>query len=57
MARGDCLAAAVIAMVDLRLIAPKFFPEVAALPFWPQFAHHVMWGACFGFVLATEVKS
>jgi hypothetical protein len=38
------LAAAAIALVDLRLIAPSFFPEVAALPFWPQFADHLMWG-------------
>jgi hypothetical protein len=43
------LAAAAIAFLDLRLIAPIFFPEVAALDFWPQFADHLMWGACVGF--------
>lgn len=42
------LAAAAIAFLDLRLIAPVFFPDVAALEFWPQFADHLMWGACVG---------
>ena len=41
------LASAAIALVDLRVIAPAFFPEVAALAFWPQFADHLMWGACY----------
>jgi hypothetical protein len=41
------LASAAIAYLDLRLIAPVFFPEVAALDFWPQFADHLMWGACY----------
>lgn len=40
------LASAAIALLDLRIIAPVFFPEVAALAFWPQFADHLMWGAC-----------
>lgn len=44
-------ASAVIALIDLRLIAPAFFPAVAALDFWPQLADHLMWGACFGGVL------
>lgn len=43
------LAASVaIALLDLCLIAPAFFPEVAALAFWPQLADHLMWGACVG---------
>jgi hypothetical protein len=42
------LASAAIALLDLRIIAPVFFPEVAALAFWPQFADHLMWGACVG---------
>ena len=47
------LAASVaIAILDLQLIAPTFFPEVAALNFWPQFADHLMWGACVGFAFA-----
>jgi len=41
------LASAAIALLDLKLIAPAFFPEVAALAFWPQFADHLMWGACY----------
>lgn len=45
------IAAILIGIVDLRLIAPRFFPEVAALEFWPQIADHVMWGLCFGLVL------
>lgn len=45
------IAAMLIAVLDLRVIAPAYFHEVAALPFWPQFADHVMWGACVGVVL------
>ena len=45
------LASVAIALIDLRLIAPAFFPEVAALEFWPQLADHLMWGACVGFAL------
>jgi hypothetical protein len=45
------VAAAAIALLDLRVIAPAFFPRVAALDFWPQFADHLMWGATFGLVL------
>ena len=41
------VASVAIALLDLRLIAPTFFPEVAALPFWPQLADHLMWGACY----------
>ena len=44
-------ASAAIAVLDLRIIAPAFFPEVAALAFWPQFADHLMWGACVGLTL------
>jgi hypothetical protein len=42
------LASAAIALLDLKVIAPAFFPRVAALSFWPQFADHLMWGACAG---------
>jgi hypothetical protein len=45
------LAAALIAVLDLRVIAPAFFPPVAQLAFWPQFADHLMWGAALGAVL------
>ena len=43
--------AAAIGLLDLELIAPWLFPSVAALPFWPQMADHLMWGACLGGVL------
>ena len=45
------LAASLIGVLDLRVIAPHFFPEVARLPFLPQMADHLMWGACLGLML------
>jgi hypothetical protein len=39
---------AAVALLDLRVIAPQFFPAVAALPFWPQVADHLMWGLLVG---------
>lgn len=47
------LASAAIAVLSLRIVAPFFFPDVAALAFWPQFADHLMWGACFALGLET----
>ena len=44
-------ASAVIAILDLRIIAPAYFPAVAALDFAPQLADHLMWGMCFGLTL------
>jgi hypothetical protein len=46
----------VVALLDLRLIAPPFFPAVAALPLWPQFADHVMWGALLGGTLQFRLR-
>lgn len=46
------VGSALVALVDLRVIAPAAFPPVAALAFWPQFADHLMWGACLGVTLA-----
>jgi hypothetical protein len=51
---SSVLAAAAIAVVDLRVIAPVYFREVAELPFWPQMADHLMWGASFGLTLARR---
>lgn len=51
IAAWSLLASAAVAVFDLRVIAPTFFPAVAALPFWPQFADHLMWGACLGLTL------
>lgn len=42
------LGAAGVALLDLLVIAPLAFPAVAALPFWPQFADHLAWGALLG---------
>ncbi len=47
------LASAAIALLDLKMIAPIFFPEVAALDFWPQFADHLMWGFCYSVGLSV----
>jgi hypothetical protein len=49
---GAIGAALMIGVLDLKLIAPLFFPEVAALAFLPQMADHAMWGAMLGAVLA-----
>ena len=45
-----------IALLDLRVIAPLFFPEVYALPFWPQFADHLAFGATLGAVLQWRFR-
>ena len=50
-------AAAAIAVLDLQVIAPIVFPEVAALAFWPQFADHLMWGACVGVTLEYRQRT
>ena len=46
------VAALAIGLVDLRVIAPLMFPEVARLALWPQMADHAMWGVCLGLALA-----
>ena len=49
-------AGVIIAIIDLRALAPFLFPEVAALAFWPQLADHVVWGASVGAVRALTTK-
>jgi hypothetical protein len=44
------LAAGVVAVFDLRVVG-RLFPEIFALPFWPQFADHLAWGFTVGAVL------
>ena len=44
-------AAALIAFLDLQLIARFFFPDVYVLEFWPQFADPLAWGAGLGVAL------
>ncbi len=48
--------AAAVAVLDLKLVAPLFFPAVAQLSFWPQFADHVMWGVCVGVTLQLRER-
>jgi hypothetical protein len=50
------LFAAAVGLLDLRLIAPHWFPEVADLAFWPQMADHLMWGACLGGTLRVLAR-
>jgi hypothetical protein len=57
VALWSVLAAALIGVLDLRIIAPAFFPEVARLSFWPQMADHVMWGASLGVALALRWRA
>ena len=47
---------AAVALIDLRVIAPPLFPSIAALPFWPQFADHLMWGALLGGTLQARSR-
>ena len=44
------VALAGVAVLDLRVIG-RFFEEIYALPFWPQFADHLAFGATLGAVL------
>jgi hypothetical protein len=48
--------AAAVALLDLGVIAPRLFPAVAALPFWPQFADHLAWGALLGGTLQLRQR-
>jgi hypothetical protein len=50
------LGSAAVALLDLQVIAPLLFPEVAALPFWPQFADHLAWGALLGGTLQFRLR-
>ncbi|HEY0824383.1 MAG TPA: hypothetical protein VGD76_11395 [Ramlibacter sp.] len=47
---------AAVALLDLLVVAPLLFSEVAALPFWPQFADHLMWGALLGGTLRWRLR-
>lgn len=43
-------ALTVVAVLDLRVVG-RLFAEIFALPFWPQFADHLAFGAVLGAVL------
>jgi hypothetical protein len=47
---------AVIAVIDLLLLAPILFHEIAAPSFWPQLADHVVWGVVVGAFAARADK-
>lgn len=53
---GAIAASLAIAFLDLKLIAPLFFPEVAALAFGPQLADHLAFGAIAGYVLRLRYR-
>lgn len=48
------LAGVAIAVLDLRVVAPRASPAVATLPFGPQLADHVLFGAVLGGLLTNE---
>ncbi|HET8746593.1 MAG TPA: hypothetical protein VFM98_13380 [Ramlibacter sp.] len=50
------LGSLAVALLDLLVIAPAFFPSVAALPFRPQLADHLMWGALLGGTLHWRMR-
>ena len=54
---GALIASALIAFLDLKLIAPRFFAEAAALAFIPQIADHLAWGAAVGAVLRVRWRT
>jgi len=51
------VAAAGIAALDLRIIAPRRFPAVVALPQGPQIADHLLYGAIVSGVLGLRSAS
>ena len=48
------IAAIAIGLIDLLVMAPAFFPAVAALAFWPQMADHLAWGLLLGAALGCR---
>ena len=53
---GSIAAGIAIAFLDLRVIAPRFFPEAAALSFPLQLADHVVWGLIVGIVIRRSTN-
>jgi hypothetical protein len=51
---GSVLGALAIAALDLRVIAPRAFPRVAALPQGRQWADHIAFGVAVGLVLRAQ---
>lgn len=51
------VAGLIIALLDLEILAPLFFPEVASLAFLPQLADHLAWAGTVGWVVRTRRRS
>jgi len=51
---GTLVGSVIIAFLDLKVIAPLYFAEVAALAFIPQLVDHLAWGATVGAVLRAR---
>ena len=47
----SCIAMILVGIFNLCVVAPRFFPSVAALQFWPQMMDHANLGLCYGIVL------
>jgi hypothetical protein len=45
-----------IGALDLGIVARRMFPQVAALPQWPQYADHAAYGAVVGWVLERRAQ-
>jgi energy-converting hydrogenase Eha subunit B len=48
---GAMIASVIIALFDLKVIAPQYFPGLSALAFTPQLIDHIVWGFVVGIVL------
>jgi hypothetical protein len=47
----SCILMILVGFFNLSIIAPHFFPSVAALQFWPQMMDHAALGFCYGAIL------
>ncbi len=45
-----------IGALDLGIVARRRFPQIAALPQWPQYADHAAYGAVVGWVLERRAQ-
>jgi hypothetical protein len=45
-----------IGALDLGVVARRKFPQIAALPQWPQYADHAAYGAVVGWVLERRAQ-
>ena len=50
------VAGLAIGALDLGIVAKRKFPQIAALPQWPQYADHAAYGAVVGWVLERRAQ-